>query len=89
VHYGEISVLKEEGVYPLYDVTSSGITSTWLFAAPNTNRIEGPVMENHFGMITIDWKKKDPQIKMELWDVSNNQRVEYTIPLSSITFRKQ
>ncbi len=88
VHYGEISKLKEEGLYPIYDVTSSGLTSTWLFAAPNTNRIEGPVMENHFGLITIDWKKKNPDIKMEIWDVSNNQRVEHTISLSELSLKK-
>lgn len=86
VHYGEISVVREEGLYPIYDVTASGITSTWLFATPNDNRIEGPVMENHFGMITIDWERTDPLVKMEIYDVRNNQRVEYTVPLSTISF---
>lgn len=64
VHYGEISRLESDGCYPIYDFTSSGITSTWYFATPNDNRIEGPVMENHFGLITIDWNSKDPSIKM-------------------------
>lgn len=87
VHYAEISKLQEEGLYPIYDITSSGITSTWHFATPNTNRIEGPVMDNHFGLLTIDWKKKDPIIKMEIWDVNDNQRVEYSIKLSEISFK--
>ncbi|HEX6191505.1 MAG TPA: alkaline phosphatase D family protein [Chitinophagaceae bacterium] len=87
VHYAEISKLEKPGLYPIYDVTSSGITSTWLFATPNKNRIEGPVMDNHFGMITIDWAQKDPSIKMEIWDVRDNQRVEYTIRLSEISFK--
>src|SRR5687767_1275674 len=86
VHYGEISKLQADGLYPIYDVTSSGITSTWHFATPNENRIEGPVMDNHFGLITIDWNQKDPVIKMEIWDVRGNQRVEYTIRLSEIGF---
>jgi len=86
VHYGEISQLEVDGLYPVYDVTSSGITSTWHFAAPNDNRIEGPVMENHFGLISIDWNKKDPEIKMEVWDVRDNQRIEHTIKLSDISF---
>lgn len=87
VHYGEISKLESEGLYPIYDITSSGITSTWHFATPNTNRIEGPVMENHFGLITIEWDKKDIEIKMEIWDVRNNQRVEYTVRKSEISFK--
>jgi alkaline phosphatase D len=87
VHYGEISKLIHEGLYPIYDITSSGITSTWYFAAPNDNRIEGPVMENHFGMISIDWSKKDPVIKMEIIDVTGNHRVEYSIRRSDLSFR--
>lgn len=87
VHYAEISKMETKGQYPIYDVTASGITSTWLFATPNDNRIEGPVMENHFGLITIDWSKNDPEIKMEIWDVRDNQRIEHTIRLSEISFR--
>jgi alkaline phosphatase D len=87
VHYAEISKLTTDGLYPIYDCTSSGITSTWLFPTPNENRIEGPVMDNHFGLISIDWTKKDPTIKMEIWDIRDNQRVEYTIALSEISFK--
>jgi len=86
VHYGEISKLERKGQYPVYDITSSGITSTWLFPTPNENRIEGPVMDNHFGLITIDWNKKDIEIKMEIWDIRDNQRIEHTIKLSEISF---
>ncbi|MBL7806720.1 MAG: alkaline phosphatase family protein [Saprospiraceae bacterium] len=86
VHYAEISVLKEEGMYPVYDVTASGITSTWHFATPNDNRIEGPVMDNHFGLLNIDWKQKDPVIKMEVYDIRGNQRIEHSIRLSEISF---
>lgn len=85
VHYAEISRLKKEGIYPIYDVTASGITSTWDFATPNCNRIEGPVMENHFGLLTIDWKP-DPEIKMEIIDVADNSRIEYTVKASSLRF---
>ncbi|MCX6316511.1 MAG: alkaline phosphatase D family protein [Bacteroidetes bacterium] len=86
VHYAEISRLSETGLYPLYDVTASGITSTWDFATLNKNRIEGPVMDNHFGLLTIEWEK-DPVIKMEIIDKYNNSRIEYTIHKSDITFK--
>jgi alkaline phosphatase D len=84
VHYSEISRMETD-FYPIYDFTSSGLSSTWLFATPNKNRIEGPVMENHFGLLSIFWGTNDPVIKMETWDVSGNQRFEYAIPLSHIT----
>lgn len=86
VHYAEISKYEAPGCYPLYDVTSSGITSTWYFATPNAHRIEGPVMENHFGLISIDWKQKDPAITMEIIDIKENQRIEHTVRLSQLSF---
>ncbi|MGB4960388.1 MAG: alkaline phosphatase D family protein, partial [Saprospiraceae bacterium] len=87
VHYSEISKIEVKDGYPIYDFTSSGITSTWHFATPNIHRIEGPVMDNHFGKITIDWQPKDPIIRLETIDVSSNVRFEYTFALSDIYFK--
>jgi len=86
VHYAEISKMEEPELYPLYDVTASGLSSKWYFATPNKNRIEGPIMDNHFGLITIEWSHKNPQIKAEIWDDRNNQRIEYSIGLDEISF---
>jgi alkaline phosphatase D len=87
VHYAEISKLQSQGLYPIYDITSSGITSTWSFATPNKNRIEGPVMDNHIGLLTIQWEK-DPIIKMEIIDKNKNSRVEHTIKASELQLPK-
>jgi alkaline phosphatase D len=83
VHYAEISKLKNEKGYDLLDVTSSGITSTWDFPTQNSNRIEGPVMENNFGLITINWNS-NPDIKIEIIDRNKNQRIEYSINKSTL-----
>lgn len=84
VHYAEISKLETDGLYPIYDITSSGITSTWHFATPNTNRIEGPVMENHFGMIEIDWAAKMPNLTMKIIDISGDIRFKKTVNLNDL-----
>jgi alkaline phosphatase D len=86
VHYAEISKLTADGIYPLYDVTASGITSTWDFATPNDNRMEGPVMENHFGMLQIDWSKPAPEISMEIHDVLGKLRIKKVITLNELRF---
>jgi alkaline phosphatase D len=88
VHYGEISRRNEPGLYPIYDITSSGLSSVAPYAVPNAYRFEGPVIESHFGMITIEWRKNDPVIKMEIWDKFDNQRVEYAIKNSEIKFAR-
>lgn len=85
VHYAEISRIEVPGLYPIYDVTSSGLSSTWHFATPNANRIEGPIMDNHFGLLTIDFTG-EISIKMEIWDVSGNQRIEHSIGLDELRF---
>jgi alkaline phosphatase D len=86
VHYAEISKFNSEHSYPIFDVTASGLSQKWHFAAPNKNRIEGPIMENHFGLLTIDFSAKNPHVKAEIWDDTGNQRVEYTIPFQTISF---
>ncbi len=85
VHYSEISRLQTD-FYPIYDFTSSGLSSTWHFATPNKHRIEGPVMDNHFGLISIYWEGNNTKIKMETWDIRDNQRIEYTLPLKALQF---
>jgi alkaline phosphatase D len=87
VHYAEISKLETADLYPIYDVTSSGLSSTWHFATPNVNRIEGPVMDNHFGLLTI-YFTGEGSINMEIWDGKSNQRIEYTVGLSELTFEE-
>lgn len=86
VHYAELSKLNVEDGYPLYDVTSSGITSTWEFATPNDNRIDGPVMENNYGLVIIDWSKEDPRITFQIYDVAKEKRIDKTIMLSELKF---
>jgi alkaline phosphatase D len=85
VHYGEISRIEVPDLYPIYDFTSSGITSTWHFATPNAHRVEGPVMENHFGWIEIK-KEKEIQIDMKLVDVKNNVRFEDQVKQAELRF---
>jgi len=86
VHYAEISMIFEQGSYPIYDITASGITSTWDFATPNINRVEGPIMENHFGMIDIDWNQDDPIISMMIYDAGNRMRIDRKVRLSELKF---
>jgi alkaline phosphatase D len=88
VHYAEVSKLDVPDLYPLYDVTASGITSTWGFATPNDNRIDGPVMENHFGLLSIDWNHSDPKITFEIIDVENKTRIHREIMLSELSLKK-
>lgn len=89
VHYAEISKFEHLDSYPLYDFTASGLSKTWKFATPNKNRIEGPIMDNHFGLLTINFADTNPHVVAEVWDIRGNQRVEHIIPFAEISFGKE
>lgn len=55
MHYGEASCLSRGVPYPLWDITSSGLTETWTIPTPNGNRRLGPWTQRNFGMLEIDW----------------------------------
>jgi len=84
VHWGEISKLERDGRYPIYDVTSSGLTETWPTIEPNTNRVGDYVRENNFGTIRIDWTRPDPEIRLRLHDVNGVLRNEVALTLSAL-----
>jgi len=87
VHYGEISRVDENSkTYPIYDITSSGITQNWRFATPNDNRIKGPVMQNHFGLLELDLNARIPVIRAKIIDKRGRQRIMSTISLNEISF---
>lgn len=84
VHWAEISKREFEGLYPLYDVTASGLTERWYNVEPNRFRVGEAVRENHFGMIDIDWDKADPVITMKIVDVPGTVQNRHEIPLSTL-----
>lgn len=86
VHYAELSKLSEPGLYPLYDLTASGITSKWGFATPNDNRLGDAVMENHFGLVRIG-TGDNPEISLQIHDVDGVERIHHTIRLSELKFK--
>jgi alkaline phosphatase D len=84
VHWGEISRLEADGLYPIYDVTSSGLTETWPTTEPNRNRVGEIVRENNFGLIDIHWKAVDPVIILQLIDGHGSVRSTVRLRLSDI-----
>ena len=86
IHYAEVSKLEHPDCYPLYDITASGLNQSWKFATPNENRIEGPIMDNQFGLLTLNLSAPEPHLIAEIWDIRDNQRVEHTIPFKEIRF---
>lgn len=89
LHYAELSELKEKELYPIFDLTSSGLTHGHNCAGENKNRIQGAFMSPNFGWIDIDWTGKDgASLTLEIRDVKNDVKLSKEIPLSDMTFKK-
>ena len=87
VHWGEISVRHPANLYPLHDVTASGLTEDWHKIEPNKFRLGEAVAENHFGMLEFDWSSDSPRVSMKIIDKTGRQRLEETIPIGDLQFK--
>jgi alkaline phosphatase D len=85
VHWGEISKMPTDKTYPIFDITSSGITETWPNTEPNKYRIGPVIPQNNIGRIKFFYNQKDPTIEMELIDIKGVVNKQL-IRLSEITF---
>jgi alkaline phosphatase D len=86
VHFSEIS-RTNEGPYPLFDFTSSGLTNShpgWA-AAVNPHRVSpvayaGP----NFGLLQIDWGAAAPAVTMETRTLTGAVAISQKIQLSDL-----
>ena len=88
VHFTELSMTKDEGPYPLYDLTSSGLNQspgrTW-YTSVNSYRLPGSVYPGrNFGLIEIDWAGQDTTITLQGRKESGEVAHKQVIPLSQL-----
>ena len=89
VHRGEISAMDGGVGYPLYDLTSSGLTEgsiTKVKSAdwPNRHRIGTLDSTTNFGVIEFDWSRKDPLIRLQIRDDAGDVCLQRKVPLSEL-----
>lgn len=86
VHMGELSRIQPPNIYPLYDMTSSGITQLEGEDIPNLNRVGDVYLGYNTGAVEIDWTLTDPLIQFKLYDQNGSERYSYSVHLSEISF---
>lgn len=85
-HMAELSRHDEAIDYPLYDLTSSGLTH---YVSPdreaNRHRVGSFVTALNFGVITIDWEAEPMTVRLEIRDKKNETRLEESISLTNLS----
>jgi len=84
-HYAELSRLVTNAPYPLWDLTSSGLTEVWSVTPPNSRRVGEILREQNFGLIEIDWAAAGgPRITMQARDVRGEVRLEQRLSATDL-----
>jgi alkaline phosphatase D len=74
-HIAEVSKMDLEGLpYPLFDITSSGLTHAYTKASgePNAYRVGPLVNEKNFGVLRLNWSGEKPAVSVEIRSEGNN-----------------
>ena len=87
-HWGEISKVNAHSDgdldYPLWDITSSGLSEEWKQVSPNKHRVSGYTDEVNYGFFTVVWTKQ-PTLHFGLKDIKGDVVMQQRIDLSSIS----
>lgn len=96
-HHAELSRFDMKGLYPLHDLTSSGINKSKTpprgspprGLEPNPYRQAGPFQGHHFGMIAIDWDQPDPVLRLEITDQNGLRPMATEFHLSALSIASE
>lgn len=86
-HIAEIMRLDDPRIgYPLYEITSSGMTHSWEEAdEPNRYRV-GPLMTRlNFGTLELDWGQAPVELRLQVRDQENVLVLEERTTLAELT----
>lgn len=87
IHYAELSKLDVNVPYPLWDLTSSGLTEEWRVPTPNANRASEVIADANFGWIDVDWRGEATTLALGITDAAGRERLSFKLPLAELAVR--
>jgi alkaline phosphatase D len=87
IHYAELSKYALNLPYPMWELTSSGLTEEWRVPTPNANRASEVIADANFGHVDIDWKGAATSLRCGITDHRGAKRLDFTIPLAELVVR--
>jgi len=88
-HLAELSMMDGGAGYPFFDLTSSGINQgnkRWRPLETNRHRVATMNVGDNYGVVRIDWDKKDPIVGLEIHDDEGDVTIRRKVPLSRLRY---
>ncbi len=89
-HHTEINKVPQEGLYPLYDVTISPLTSSgheFGKEGDNVYRVLGVDKIQNYGQIKVTGKPKERMLTVNIMDITGKQVATYSIKQNELDFK--
>ncbi len=81
-HVGGLYREPGQTAYPLFELTSSGMTHTWMGTEAGPNRVGGLVNRLHFGMVEVDWPTR--RLRLSLRGQDGRELLEQPLSLDDL-----
>lgn len=85
-HWAELSLEERPGLYPVYDLTSSGLNQGWPQLGANPNRLGAGYPHPNGGLVEIDWSLPDPRVRLRVLDAGGRAVIDFPLALSELGF---
>jgi alkaline phosphatase D len=84
-HWAEFSRLERKMAYPLWELTSSGLTEEWPNVSPNRNRMGHAFWAANYGLLDIHWDgPQAPHLTASIKDAQGHLRIQNTFLLKDL-----
>lgn len=84
MHYADLSRWDVPGNYPIWDLTSSGLTEVWNIPTPNARRVGQVFADVNFGLVELDFSTPAPTIQLSIRDVKGDTRLQHRLSLDDL-----
>lgn len=85
-HWAEFSKISPEIGYPLWELTSSGLTEEWKQVSPNKHRIGPFTHKANYGLIDLNLSAPNPTITLSIKNADGLIQIQNTLSLSDLQF---
>ena len=86
MHYADLSRWDTPGSYPLWDLTSSGLTEVWDIPTPNKRRVSDVYAAVNFGLVDLDFSAPAPTLQFSIRDLKGDTRISHRLNLDQLRF---